>query len=82
MENNYNTYGLLVDVNWLHVSHNTVLSHLDSGECSSVLISTVSLQLAVGAHHLTLVAEPEFGLWLFQNAEIWSIMVNGCNKIQ
>lgn len=56
-----------------------VISHLYSGECSPVLVSAVSLQLAVGSHHLTFVAEPKLGLWLFQDGDVRPIMVNGCN---
>lgn len=54
-----------------------VLSHHHCGEGSSVLIGSVCFQLPVGTHHLTLVPESKFGLWLFQDVDIWPIMVNG-----
>lgn len=68
---------ILSDVLCIKYTISGVLSHLDSGEGSPVLISAVCLQLAVSAHHLTLVAEPKFGLWLFQDGDVRPIMVNG-----
>lgn len=61
----------------LHSNLPDVPSYLNCRKGSPVLVSSISLQLTMCAHHLTLIAEPKLGLWLLQDGDVRSIMVDG-----
>lgn len=61
----------------LHSIISSVASYLNRREGSSVLLSSIRLQLTMCAHHLTFVAESKLGLWLLQDVDVRPIMVDG-----